>query len=144
VASIGRYGPYVSHDGKYANLGSTEEVFTVGANRAITLLAEAKEKSGRRTSSALREFEHPEGGAIKVMSGRYGPYVTHNKVNATLPKGVTPEEVTVEQAVELLAQKAASGKPAKKKAAPKKAASPKKGSTAKRSTTKASKKEAST
>ncbi len=111
VASIGRYGPYVSHDGKYANLASTEEVFTVGANRAITLLAEAQNKSNRRSSTALKELgEHPDGGAIKVMNGRYGPYVTHNKVNATLPRGVAPEDVTLEQAVELLAKKAASGK----------------------------------
>ncbi|HKJ73355.1 MAG TPA: type I DNA topoisomerase [Alphaproteobacteria bacterium] len=143
VASIGRYGPYVSHDGKYANLASTEEVFTVGANRAITLLAEAKEKSGRRGSSALRELgDHPDGGAIKVMNGRYGPYVTHNKVNATLPKDVSPEDVTLEQAMELLAKKAATGKTAKKKTAPKKAPA-KKASTAKRSTTKRSKKVAS-
>ena len=128
VASIGRYGPYVSHDGKYANLANTEEVFTVGANRAITLLAEAQNKSNRRSSSALRELgPHPEGGAIKVMSGRYGPYVTYNKVNATLPRNVTPEDVTLEQAVDLLAKKAASGKTA-----------PKKGSTRKRSTNKRS------
>jgi len=128
VASIGRYGPYVSHDGKYANLASTEEVFTVGANRAITLLAEAQNKSNRRSSTALKELgEHPDGGAIKVMNGRYGPYVTHNKVNATLPRGVAPEDVTLEQAVELLAKKAASGKTGAKK-----------GSTRKRSTNKRS------
>ncbi len=148
VASIGRYGPYISHDGKYANLSSSDEVFTVGANRAVVLLAEAKEKSGRRSPSALRELEHPEGGTIKVMSGRYGPYVTHNKVNATLPKGVTPEEVTVDQAVELLAKKAATGKPAKKKAAAKakpaakKKAAPKKAAAAKTGAKKAPKKKA--
>ena len=134
TASIGRYGPYVSHDGKYANLGSTEEVFTVGANRAVALLAEAKNKSARRGPEALRELgEHPDGGVIKVMNGRYGPYVTHNKVNATLPKGTTPETVTLEQAVDLLAQKAGS-----KKSPRKKASAGKKGSTGKRSTAKRS------
>ncbi len=119
VAGIGRYGPFVENAGKYANLDSVDEVFTVGANRAISLLAEKKSGRGRATPAALKELgEHPSGGgAITVRSGRYGPYVNHGKVNATLPRAVKPEDVTLEQAVELLAERA--GRAPAKKAAPK-------------------------
>ena len=129
-AAIGRYGPYVMHEmppeeGQkkprriYANLPDAEEVFTIGMNRAMELLAQKAAKTGRgRTPVApLRELgEHPDGGPVNVMSGRYGPYVKWDKVNATLPKGVEPETVTLEQALELIAAK----KPAKKKGAAKK------------------------
>jgi DNA topoisomerase-1 len=106
-AGIGRYGPFVQHDGKYANLDSVDEVFSVGANRAISLLAEKRAGGRRGTSAALKELgEHPvSGGAITVRSGRYGPYVNHGKLNATLPRNLNPEDVTLEQAVELLAEK---------------------------------------
>ncbi len=118
VAGIGRYGPFVEHAGKYANLDSAEEVFTVGLNRAVSLLAEAKTRRPRG-GTVLKELgEHPElGGAIQVCDGRYGPYVKHGKINATLPKGTDPAQVSVEQAVELIAAKAEkSGKaPAKAK-----------------------------
>jgi DNA topoisomerase-1 len=111
TAGIGRYGPFVEHDGKYANLDSVDEVFVVGANRAISLLAERQARGGRARAapSALKNLgEHPsEGGAVTVRSGRYGPYVNHGKVNATLPRGVEPESVTLEQALDLLAAKAA-------------------------------------
>ncbi len=119
TAGIGRYGPFVENAGKYANLDSVDEVFTVGANRAISLLAEKKSGRGRAAPTALKELgEHPsEGGAITVRSGRYGPYVNHGKVNATLPRNVKPEDVTLDQAVELLAEKA--GRAPAKKAAPK-------------------------
>jgi DNA topoisomerase-1 len=118
TAGIGRYGPFVSHDGKYASLDGVDEVFTVGPNRAISLLAEKKSGRGRSTPAAIKELgEHPtEGGAMIVRSGRYGPYVSHGKVNATLPRAMKPEEMTAEQAVSLLAEKAAKG-PAKKKPA---------------------------
>jgi DNA topoisomerase I len=112
TAGIGRYGPFVSHDGKYANLDSVDEVFTVGPNRAISLLAEKKSGGRARNAAAvIKELgEHPgEGGAITVRSGRYGPYVNHGKLNATLPRSLNPEQVTPEQAVELLAEKAAKG-----------------------------------
>ncbi|MDO5658578.1 MAG: type I DNA topoisomerase [Paracoccus sp. (in: a-proteobacteria)] len=127
-AAIGRYGPYVKHGKKYANLPDVDEVFTIGMNRAVEVLA-AKPQRGRAAAAApLRELgDHPEGGAISVMNGRYGPYVKWDKVNATLPRDVTPEDVTLEQALELIAAKAAKGgkKPAAKKATPKKAAAKK-------------------
>jgi DNA topoisomerase-1 len=125
TAGIGRYGPFVSHDGKYANLDSVDEVFTVGANRAISLLAEKKSGGrSRSTPAVVKDLgEHPtEGGPLTVRSGRYGPYVNHGKINATLPRALKPEDVTVEQAVELIAEKAAKGAPAKKAAAKKKPA----------------------
>ncbi|HMB47498.1 MAG TPA: type I DNA topoisomerase, partial [Afifellaceae bacterium] len=113
-AGLGRYGPFVEHEKKYANLESVEDVFTIGANRAITILAEKQARGGRNgraTPAALKELgEHPElGGAITVRDGRYGPYVNHGKVNATLPKAVKPEDVTLEQAVAMIAEKAAKG-----------------------------------
>ena len=130
TAAIGPYGPYVRHEGKYANLGEWNEVFSIGLNRAVAVLAEAKEKGGRRSQAELKALgEHPDdGAAIRVMDGRFGPYVKWNKINATLPKDKDPQEVTLEEAVELVNAKAAKG-PGKKAAAKKKPA--KKKSTAK-------------
>jgi DNA topoisomerase I len=121
VASIGRFGPYVLHDRIYGKLSSTQEVFDLGLNRAVTLLAESKAK-GPKKSAALRELgEHPEDGEpIRVMDGRYGPYVKHLKTNATLPNGMSPDEVTLEKAVELIAARVAKGGKKKKKKAPRK------------------------
>jgi DNA topoisomerase-1 len=122
TAGIGRYGPFVLHDGLYANLPTPQEVFTVGINRAVDLLADRQAKGGRRsTAKALRELgEHPDGGGkISVMDGRYGPYVKHGKINATLPKDVSPESISLEQAVELIAAKATKGKKPAKRAAKK-------------------------
>ncbi|MFC7053003.1 type I DNA topoisomerase [Hansschlegelia quercus] len=133
-ANIGRYGPYVSHDGVYANLDSAEEVFTVGLNRAVSVIAEKKEKRGGRGQAAAGRVvgDHPEGGPVTVHAGRYGPYVKHGSINATLPQGSDPETLTLEQALPIIAAKAASGpskKPARKaaakKAAPKKTAAKK-------------------
>ncbi len=117
VAGFGRFGPYVQHDGKYASLSSADEVFEVGINRAVTLIAEKAAGRARRGASVIKELgEHPElGGKIEVLSGRYGPYVKHGKVNATIPKGLNPEEVTLAEAVPLIAARAAKG-PAKKPA----------------------------
>jgi len=107
VAGIGRYGPFVEHGGKYANLDSAEEVFTVGLNRAVSLLAEAKTRRPRGATVLKELGEHPElGGEIQVCDGRYGPYVKHGKINATLPKDADPAELSVEKAVELIAAKA--------------------------------------
>jgi DNA topoisomerase I len=116
-AGIGRFGPYVKHGRTYANLSEVEDVFTIGMNRALDLIAAKSTRGGRGAAAApLRELgEHPEGGAVAVMSGRYGPYVKWEKVNATLPKEVEPETVTLEQALELIAAKA--GAKGKKKAA---------------------------
>src|ERR1019366_2986350 len=81
-----------------------------GLNRAVSLLAEKVAGGGRRgraTAKALKELgDHPEGGKITVRDGKYGPYVNHGKVNATLPKGQDPQEVTVAQALELIAARA--------------------------------------
>ena len=129
-ANLGRYGPYVMHkrpdDAKpvYANLSDEEEVFTIGMNRAVEVLAQKRANprgGGRAAAKALRELgEHPEnGGAMNVMEGRFGPYVKWEKVNATLPKDVSPEDLTVAQAVELIDAKAAKKKPTRKAAAKK-------------------------
>ena len=121
VAGFGRYGPYVQHDGKYASLSAPEEVFEIGINRAVSLLAEKAANRRPRASSVVKELgDHPQlGGKVQVLSGRYGPYVRHGKVNATLPKDRDPEQVTLQEAVELIAAKSAKG-PAKK--APRKSA----------------------
>jgi DNA topoisomerase-1 len=111
LAGFGRYGPYVQHDGKYASLSSPEEVFEVGLNRAVSLLAEKAANRRPRGASVIKELgEHPSlGGKVQVLSGRYGPYVKHGKVNATLPKDIEPEQTTIEQAVELIAARSAKG-----------------------------------
>ena len=109
TAGIGRYGPFVLHEGVYANLESAEEVFTVGLNRAVDLIAEKATKGGRRgAAKSLKDLgEHPDlGGMIAVKDGRYGPYVNHGKVNATLPKDKDPQSVTLDEAVALIAAKA--------------------------------------
>jgi DNA topoisomerase I len=116
VANFGRFGPFILHDGTYVNLESAEDVFTVGLNRAVDLLAEkrAKGPSNRRTPGALRDLgEHPEGGKVQVFNGRYGAYVKHDKINATIPKDKTPEGITLDEAVALIAERAAKS-PAKK------------------------------
>jgi len=113
-AGIGRYGPFVLHDGVYANMEQVEEVFTVGLNRAVSLLAEKAAKGGGRrgAAAALKDLgDHPNGkGKITVHEGKYGPYVKHGKLNATLPKEKDPQAVTLEEAVALLEAKAAKGK----------------------------------
>jgi DNA topoisomerase-1 len=125
-AGIGRYGPYLKHGSTYANLPEVAEVFEIGMNRAIEVLAQKAARGpgrGRTAVAPLRELgEHPSGGAVQVMEGRYGPYVKWDKVNATLPKELPPDTVTLDQAVELVNAKAGS-KGGKKKAAPKKTAS---------------------
>ena len=125
TAGLGRFGPFILHDGTYANVESIEEVFNVGLNRAVTLLAEKRAGGGksrfqRNAPQVLKDLgEHPgAGGKIQVLSGRYGPYVSHNKVNATVPKSKKPEDLTVEEAIELLNERIAKGggKPARGKA----------------------------
>jgi DNA topoisomerase-1 len=117
LAGFGRYGPYVQHEGKYASLSSPDEVFEVGINRAVSLLAEKAANRRPRGASVIKELgEHPQlGGKVQVLSGRYGPYVKHGKVNATIPKDIEPQQTTLEQAVELIAARSAKG-PAKKSA----------------------------
>jgi DNA topoisomerase-1 len=117
-ASIGRYGPYLAHDGKYAKLGSTGEVFEIGMNAAVAKLADAAGGGGRRTGARepLKTLgAHPRTEAeIRLMEGRFGPYVTDGTTNATLPKSLAPDQLTLEEAAQLLDERAARG-PAKKK-----------------------------
>ncbi len=117
TAAIGRYGPYVHHVKTYANLPSVEDVFEIGINRAVDVLAEKRSKA-RKTATALKELgDHPESGKpVRVMDGRYGPYVKYEKINATLPKGIEPADVTMEQALELIDTKAKKPKKTKAKA----------------------------
>ncbi|MGR3801943.1 type I DNA topoisomerase [Marinibacterium profundimaris] len=130
-ANIGRYGPYLKHadsisfkGGTNANLESVEDVWDIGMNRAVEILASKPKRGKAAAATPLKELgEHPElGGAINVMKGRYGPYVKWEKVNATLPNEVEPEDVTLDYAVQLVDEKAAKSGKGKKKAAPKKAA----------------------
>ena len=109
-AGIGRFGPFVVCDGDFRSLGPGDDVYTVGLPRAIELLSEPK--AGKRTGATpLRDVgAHPSDGApIQLYAGRYGPYVKHGTVNASLPKGADPEKLTVDEAVRLLAEREAKG-----------------------------------
>ena len=128
TANFGRFGPYVAHDGKYASLETPEDVFNIGINHAVTILAEKKAKGGRRGPEVLKELgAGADGVAIKVLKGRYGPYVSDGDTNATIPEASDPLAVTLEQAQALLAERIAKGggKKKKKRAAPKAKAKPK-------------------
>ncbi|HTN40132.1 MAG TPA: topoisomerase C-terminal repeat-containing protein, partial [Asticcacaulis sp.] len=144
-AGLGRFGPFIETGGTYANLSSFDEIFEVGLNRAVDLIAEKRAGGGGKGRGAaaapLKELgTFGEGGdKISVMAGKYGPYIKCGKVNATLPKEMTPETVTLEQAIELInakggassktkkapAKKAVAKKPATKAAAAKKPAAKK-------------------
>ena len=132
TASIGRYGPYLAHDGKYGRLRSTAEVFETGMNAAVVRLAEAAAgagaRGGRQATEPLKVLgPHPVSGAdIRLMAGRYGAYVTDGTTNATLPKDKAGDSLTLEEATALIDTRAAAA-PAKgrKKAPAKKAASKK-------------------
>jgi DNA topoisomerase-1 len=118
TASIGRYGPYLAHEGKYAKLGSTAEVFETGMNAAVAKLADAAAGGGRHRGASREPIAilgaHPASDKeIKVMAGRYGPYVSDGTTHATLPKGADPKTVTLDEAVRLIDERAAKG-PAKK------------------------------
>jgi DNA topoisomerase I len=117
LAGIGRFGPYVQHGKTYANLETADDVFTVGLNRAVTLIADkiAKGPRSRRFGADPGRSlgEHPtKGGPIVAKNGRYGPYVSHAGINATLPQDKTPETVTLDEAVALLDARAERGAPA--------------------------------
>jgi DNA topoisomerase-1 len=130
VAGIGRFGPYVQHGKTYANLEAGDDVLTIGHNRAVTLIAEKIAKGpskGRFGAAPGRPLgEHPDkGGPIVVKSGRYGPYVSHDGVNASLPSDKTPESVTLEEAVSLLDARATDGRPPAQRRRPARAAAAK-------------------
>ena len=143
IVNIGRFGPYVGHDGKFKSIPRTDSIFDIELARAVELLAQARDNN-----TVLRTLgDHPDDKAsVEICSGRYGPYARHGKINATLPKGVSPETITLEEALELIATKAAKGdtgktktarKSAAKKAAPKAKEAAKPKATVKKATTKA-------
>jgi DNA topoisomerase-1 len=145
IANIGRFGPYVNHDAKFKSIPKSMSVFTINLDDAVTLLAQAN----TGPAPILSLGNHPtEDGQIEVYAGRYGPYVQHGKIRATLPKSVEPEALTLEEALELLSAKAAKEAPAGKKTTARKtstaktsavkSAPAKKASTSKTATTKAS------
>ena len=109
-AGIGRYGPYLKYDINFISLPADETVINLGLNHAVVLIAENSEKLGKVLG------DHPDGsGKIFVKSGRFGPYVEHNKLRATLPKDITIEEINLDKAIELLIAKAARPKRSTKK-----------------------------
>ncbi len=130
MANNGRFGPYLLHDGKYANLGPEDDILTIGMNRAVTVIAEALEKKkngGRGAPEPLKDLgAHPESGEkVVILKGRYGAYIKYAGKNITLPKEMEPASVTMEQLLPLLpaakGKAAAKKKPAAKKKAPAKA-----------------------
>ncbi|MBY0519881.1 MAG: topoisomerase DNA-binding C4 zinc finger domain-containing protein, partial [Sphingomonas sp.] len=134
TASIGRYGPYLAHNGKYGRLTSTAEVFETGMNAAVVKLAEAAAGGGRPQRGAQAALKvlglHPRTELeIKLMEGRYGPYVTDGTTNATLPKTIEKDALTLEEAAQLIDARAAAapakGKKKVAKKAPAKKAAPK-------------------
>ena len=140
VANIGRFGPYVNHDAKFKSIPKSMSVFTISQEEAVTLLAQAN--TGPAPIRSLGD--HPTAdGQIEVYAGRYGPYVEHGKIRATLPKSIEPESLTLEEALELLTAKAAKEAPTKKtavkKAATTKAATTKTVASKKATTVKATK-----
>ena len=138
TASIGRYGPYLAHDGKYARLQSTRDVFETGMNAAVVKLAEAANGAGRAACGSREPLKllgkHPRTEAeIKLMEGRFGPYVTDGETNATLPKSIDKDQLTLEEAAQLIdARAAAAPAKGKKKPARKAAKAPAKKAPAKK------------
>jgi DNA topoisomerase-1 len=110
LANLGRFGPYVKHGSEFRSLEDSDDVYTITFERAKELLAQPK-KSMRRARQAPKELKslgkHPESGAdVKILDGRYGPYVTDGTTNASVPKGTQVEAVTMQTAVDLLAARA--------------------------------------
>jgi DNA topoisomerase-1 len=119
TAGVGRFGPYLKVGARFKSLPKDEDVLTVGINRAVDLLA--SEGAG---SAAVEVGKHPQDGRpITLKKGRFGPYVQHGSVRATLKRGIDPAAVTLDEAIALIAEKAAKG-PAPKKGAPRRAAKP--------------------
>ena len=115
VAGIGRFGSYIKHGKTFKSLAQDDDVLTIGLNRAVVLLAEPTGER-RRGPQLVRELgEHPEGGAVGLYRGRYGPYVSHDGVFASLPRAADPETFSLEQAVPLLAAQRQKSKGRKRK-----------------------------
>ncbi|MEZ4637087.1 MAG: topoisomerase C-terminal repeat-containing protein [Caldilineaceae bacterium] len=104
-AGVGRFGPFVVHDGTFVSIKPPDHVLEIELARALELLAAKPEKRGS-SKKVLKDLgEHPDGGAVQVLDGRYGPYVNHKRTNASLPENVDPQSVTMEQAVQMLSEK---------------------------------------
>ncbi|MWV27794.1 type I DNA topoisomerase [Aurantiacibacter rhizosphaerae] len=133
-AGLWRYGPAVRHDGAYGKLQNTAEIFEIGMNRAVDLIAQsAKTKGGRGSREPLKVLGKTEAGEeVKLMDGRYGPYITDGSVNATLPKDKDKDSLTLEEALVLIAEKAAKAPAKKKRKAPAKKKAPAKNAAAKK------------
>ena len=114
---MGRYGPYVLHDKKYTSIRAPYNLLDITLEQAVELIATAPPKRGQAAGPALKELgPHPDDGKdVRVLNGRYGPYVKCGRINATLPKDMEPTEVTMELAVELLANKKKAPKKAKRR-----------------------------
>ncbi len=111
TAAIGRFGPYIKHDKVYRSIPKDDDVLTIGLNRAVSLLAEPRAPRRGMPTPLKTLGEHPADGApVNLFSGRYGPYVSHAGINATLPGDISPDEVTLQQAVDLIAARPQSGK----------------------------------
>jgi DNA topoisomerase-1 len=139
-AGLGRYGPYLKYQGSFTSLKDGDDLLEIGLNRAVDLLAESAKKRGRLLG------EHPTGGEVHLKAGRFGPYVEHNKLRATLPRGTEMTDIDLAQAITLLAEKAArptTGKKAARGGGARKKGAAKKGAAKKASAKKASAKKAS-
>jgi len=129
VSNFGRFGPYVKHGDEFRSLESDDQVFGIGLDAAVALLREPKRSRRRQAAPrrVLRELKHPKTDiTIKLLEGRYGPYVTDGSTNASLPKGTSPDAVTPERAVELLEARAAAGPAKPRGRAPRRAAATRK------------------
>jgi len=107
TAGIGRFGPYLRHGSTYKSLPPEEDVLSIGINRAVVLMAETGGRGGKGTPDRALGVHPEDGKAITLGKGRFGPYVRHGKLYASLPRGAEPEDVTLEEAIELLAARAA-------------------------------------
>ena len=115
VLNSGRFGPYLKCENKSARLENVEEIFSIGLNRAITLIAEAK--PGRISSSIIKDLgEHPEDKKpVRIMKGQFGPYIKYKSLNATIPEEKDPAEITMEEALILIDKRKEYDKSKKKK-----------------------------
>ncbi len=113
--NTGRFGPYLKCENKSARIENIEEIFSIGLNRAITLIAEAK--PGRMSSSMIKDLgEHPEDKKpVRIMKGQYGPYIKYKSLNATIPEEKDPTEITMEEALILIEKRKEYDKTKKKK-----------------------------
>ncbi len=134
VANVGRFGPYVKHGTEFRSLEPDDDVYTIALERAKALLAQEK-KAGRRQRGAAKELRamgsHPQSGApVRILDGRYGPYVTDGTTNASLPKGTAPEALTMDEATALLEARAGTARSPRRAAKKTSARKPRKGKSA--------------